>query len=184
MPRTKVFTSVSLLCLRHLWLLQHREQPGRWECACMLGGKGRDRLLEECQSIECFHCWWGKHLALGKNISDKSWNMSRSQPPYSCYLYSHLERKNPQHSTSCWRENRKAKKLARGRGEHLSVCDLRYQMDCVVCSGSGDGYVKFCLSLMHAEMEEGKASIIEGEQSQPKKKWGRIWKHCRLRNSC
>lgn len=38
-----------------------------------------------------------------------------------------------------------------------------------MCSGSGDGYVKFCLSLMHAEMEEGKASIIEGEQFKQKK---------------
>lgn len=172
MPRTKVFTSVSLLCLRHLWLLQHCKQPGRWECACMLGGKGRDRLLEECQSIECFHGWWGKHLALGKNISDKSWNMPRSQPPYSCYLYSHLKNppnQNPQHLTSCWRESRKATKLGEGRGEHLPVCDLRYQMDCAVCSGSGDGYVKFCLSLVHAEMEEGKASITEWEQSKPKK---------------
>lgn len=43
-------------------------------------------------------------------------------------------------------------------------------MDCAVCSGSSDGYVKFCLSLMHAEMEEGKASITEGEQSKPEKK--------------
>lgn len=33
-----------------------------------------------------------------------------------------------------------------------------------------DGYVKFCLSLMHAEMKEGKASITEGEQSKPEKK--------------
>lgn len=39
-----------------------------------------------------------------------------------------------------------------------------------MCSGSSDGYVKFCLSLMHAEMEEGKASITEGEQSKPEKK--------------
>lgn len=38
-----------------------------------------------------------------------------------------------------------------------------------MCSGSSDGYVKFCLSLMHAEMEEGKASITEGEQSKPEK---------------
>lgn len=43
-------------------------------------------------------------------------------------------------------------------------------MDGAVCSGSSDGYVKFCLSLMHAEMEEGKASITEGEQSKPEKK--------------
>lgn len=144
MPRTKIFSSVSLLCLRHLWLLQHLEQPGKWERACVLGGKGRDGLLEQCQSIECFHCWWGEHLALGKTISDKSWNMSRSQPPYLCYLYNHLENKtktknqpnqplkikeNPQHLTSWWRESGRAKQLAVGSGEHLSVCNLQYQMD-------------------------------------------------------
>lgn len=70
-PRTEVFTSLYLLSLRHLWLLQHGEQPGRWKFACLLGGKGRDGLLEECQSIACFHCWWGKHLALGKNILER-----------------------------------------------------------------------------------------------------------------
>lgn len=43
-------------------------------------------------------------------------------------------------------------------------------MKCAVCSGSSDGYVKFCLSFLHAEMEEGKASITEGEQSKPGKK--------------
>lgn len=33
-----------------------------------------------------------------------------------------------------------------------------------------DGYVKFCLFLMRAEMEEGKASITDGKQSKPEKK--------------
>lgn len=43
-------------------------------------------------------------------------------------------------------------------------------MDCAVYSGFGDRYVKFCLSLMHAEVEEGKTFITEEEQSKLKKR--------------